>query len=110
MGEFNVMLVIFNVMLYGLVKFFLLVDDFLLLFGEFCLFLVFFFIFVFVQKFIYYYVIVVVFKVGWVLGFLEFFGNFVGLVRSLSQGVVDFFYLFYDGLICGLSVFVLGMF
>lgn len=109
MGEFNVTPVTFNVTLHGSAKLFLSVDDSPLSLGEFRLSPVFLPTSALVQKLTYHYVTAAVFKAGWVLGSLELLGNPAGLVRSLSQGVADFFYLPYDGLTRGPSAFVSGM-
>jgi len=109
MGEFNVTPVTFNVTLHGSAKLFLSVDDSPLSLGEFHLSPVFLPTSALVQKLTYHYVTAAVFKAGWVLGSLELLGNPAGLVRSLSQGVADFFYLPYDGLTRGPGAFVSGM-
>lgn len=109
MGEFNVTPVTFNVTLHGSAKLFLSVDDSPLSLGAFCLSPVFLPTSALVQKLTYHYVTAAVFKAGWVLGSLELLGNPAGLVRSLSQGVADFFYLPYDGLTRGPGAFVSGM-
>ena len=109
MGEFNVTPVTFNVTLHGSAKLFLSVDDSPLSLGDFRLSPVFLPTSALVQKLTYHYVTAAVFKAGWVLGSLELLGNPAGLVRSLSQGVADFFYLPYDGLTRGPGAFVSGM-
>ena len=109
MGELNVTPVTFNVTLHGSAKLFLSVDDSPLSLGEFHLSPVFLPTPALVQKLTYHYVTAAVFKAGWVLGSLELLGNPAGLVRSLSQGVADFFYLPYDGLTRGPGAFVSGM-
>ena len=109
MGELNVTPVTFNVTLHGSAKLFLSVDDSPLSLGEFQLSPVFLPTSALVQKLTYHYVTAAVFKAGWVLGSLELLGNPAGLVRSLSQGVADFFYLPYDGLTRGPGAFVSGM-
>jgi hypothetical protein len=48
-------------------------------------------------------------KVGWVVGSLDIIGSPAGFVRSVGQGVADFFYLPYDGLTRGPTAFVTGM-
>ncbi len=48
-------------------------------------------------------------KVGWVVGSLDIIGSPAGFIRSLGQGVADFFYLPYDGLTRGPTAFVTGM-
>lgn len=48
-------------------------------------------------------------KVGWVVGSLDIIGSPASFLRSLGQGVADFFYLPYDGLTRGPTAFVTGM-
>lgn len=109
MGELTITPVTLNVTLHGSAKLFLSVDDSPLSLGQFHLSPVFLPSSTLVQKLTYHYVTAALFKAGWVLGSLELLGNPAGLVRSLSQGVADFFYLPYDGLTRGPGAFVSGM-
>ena len=48
-------------------------------------------------------------KVGWIVGSLDIIGSPASFIRSLGQGIADFFYLPYDGLTRGPTAFVTGM-
>ena len=48
-------------------------------------------------------------KVGWIVGSLDILGSPASLIRSLGQGLTDFFYLPYDGLTRGPAAFVTGI-
>lgn len=47
--------------------------------------------------------------IGWVVGSLEILGSPASLVRSIGNGVADFFRLPYEGLTRGPGAFVSGV-
>ena len=108
-GRLQIKPVTLNVTLHASVKLFLSVDDSPLSLGQFDMSPVFLPFSALVQTLFYHYVTSALFKAGWLVGSLELLGNPAGLVRSFSQGVADFFYLPYDGLIRGPGAFVSGM-
>ena len=48
-------------------------------------------------------------KIGWVVGSLDIIGSPTSLIRSIGQGISDFFLLPYDGLTRGPTAFVTGI-
>lgn len=48
-------------------------------------------------------------KVGWIVGSLDIIGSPANLIRTVGQGLADFFYLPYDGLTRGPTAFVTGI-
>ena len=61
------------------------------------------------RKILYHYVTQALVRAGLMLGSLEIIANPTGLIRSVGQGVADFFSLPYDGLTRGPSAFVSGI-
>ena len=61
------------------------------------------------RKILYHYLTQALVRAGLMLGSLEILANPTGLIRSVGQGVADFFSLPYDGLTRGPSAFVSGI-
>ena len=61
------------------------------------------------RKILFHYVTQALVRAGLMLGSLEILANPTGLIRSVGQGVADFFSLPYDGLTRGPSAFVSGI-
>ena len=108
-GWFRIEAVNLHMTCHGSVKLFVAVDDSPLSLASFEFAPVYAAPGVLMQKLLYHYATSALFKAGWVLGSLELLGNPAGLVRSLGQGVSDFFYLPYDGLTRGPGAFVTGV-
>ena len=61
------------------------------------------------RKVLYHYLTQALVRAGLMLGSLEILANPTGLIRSVGQGIADFFSLPYDGLTRGPSAFVSGI-